>query len=145
MPGGGAPPEGAAMDGPPPDFLAKMDNSGLQRRVAEINYGYRPHLIVMDGIDVFTDGGPSRGTLKQGNVFIGGTDRIAVDAVGVAILKELGSNDAIMGTNIFDQVQIARAVELGLGIGSPGQIEFVTPDRQSAEYADRIGEILAQG
>ncbi|MFC1486055.1 DUF362 domain-containing protein, partial [Candidatus Latescibacterota bacterium] len=113
----------------------QRDNTGLRLRIAELNTAYRPQLIVMDGIEVFTDGGPSRGTLKQGNVFIGGTDRIAVDAVGVAILKDLGSNDQIMNTKIFEQTQIARAVELGLGISAPDQIEFITPDQPSAAYA----------
>ena len=78
-------------------------------------------------------------------MFVGGTDRVAVDAVGVAILKELGSNDNIMRKKIFEQNQIARAVELGLGISSPDQIEFVPPDRASAEYAEKIKGILAQG
>ncbi len=74
-----------------------------------------------------------------------GTDRVAVDAVGLAILKDLGSNKAIMGTKIFEQQQMARAVELGLGIGGPGEIEIVTGDRESEECARRVTEILLQG
>ncbi|HKJ02307.1 MAG TPA: DUF362 domain-containing protein, partial [Longimicrobiales bacterium] len=69
----------------------------MRRMIAELNQGYRPDLIVMDGLEAFTDGGPSQGTLKRANVFVAGTDRVAVDAVGLAILKDLGSNDAIMG------------------------------------------------
>ena len=68
----------------------------MRRMIAELNQGYKPQLIVMDGVDTFVDGGPSNGELKTGNVVIAGTDRVAVDAVGVAVLKELGSNDAIM-------------------------------------------------
>jgi len=30
-----------------------------------------------------------------------------------------GSNDAIMSTKIFEQEQIQRGVEIGLGIGKP--------------------------
>ncbi|MGD8322562.1 MAG: DUF362 domain-containing protein, partial [Gemmatimonadota bacterium] len=78
----------------------------MRRMIAELNQGYRPDLIVMDGVEAFTDGGPSRGTLKRANVFVAGTDRVAVDAVGLAVLKELGSNDAIMGTPIFAQEQM---------------------------------------
>jgi len=120
-----------------------LRDTHMRRMIAELNLGYKPEVIVMDGIEVFTDGGPSRGTLKQGNVFIGGTDRVAVDAVGVAVLKELGSNDAIMGRKIFEQEQIARGVELGLGVSSPDQIELVAPDTASKEYASRLQEILA--
>ncbi|MFC1489699.1 DUF362 domain-containing protein [Candidatus Latescibacterota bacterium] len=114
----------------------------MRKMIAEINTGYKPDLIILDGIEVFTDGGPSTGTLKQGNVFIGGTDRIAVDAVGLAVLKDLGSNDAIMNTNIFEQEQIKRAVELGLGIESSSQIELITPDAESRAYANKLRNIL---
>lgn len=117
----------------------------MRRMIAELNQGYRPDLIVMDGVEAFTDGGPSRGTLKQANVLVAGTDRVAVDAVGVAILKELGSNDAIMGRPIFQQEQIARAVEVGLGVQSPSEIALVSDDAEGRAYADKVGAILAQG
>ena len=69
-------------------------------------------------------------------------DRVAVDAVGVAILKSLGSNAQIMNTKIFDQEQISRAVDLGLGAASPAEIDVIPADDQSREYRDRIVEIL---
>ncbi len=117
----------------------------MRRMIAELNAGYRPRLIVLDGVAAFTDGGPSRGELKQGNVVIAGDDRVAVDAVGLAVLKELGSNDAIMGRKIFEQEQIARAVELRLGAGGPGDIELVTADPESQAYATKLESILAAG
>ena len=117
----------------------------MRRMIAELNQGYAPDLIIMDGVEVFTDGGPTRGTLAQGNVVVAGTDRVAVDAVGLAILKEMGSNDAIMGTPIFQQEQMARAVEVGLGISGPGQIQLVSDTPEGQAYASRLGEILAQG
>lgn len=117
----------------------------MRRMIAELNQGYTPQLIVMDGIEAFTDGGPSRGTLKQGNVVVAGTDRVAVDAVGLAILKEMGSNDAIMGTPIFQQEQMARAVEVGLGISGPDQIELVSDTDEGQTYATTLKGILAQG
>jgi len=64
--------------------------------IAELNFCYKPQLLVMDGVEAFVDGGPSQGTVKQGNVFLAGTDRVAMDAAAIAILKELGSNDDIM-------------------------------------------------
>lgn len=117
----------------------------MRRMIAELNQGYRPDLIVMDGVEAFTDGGPSRGTLKQANVLVAGTDRVAVDAVGVAILKELGSNEAIMGRPIFEQEQIARAVEVKLGVQSPSEIALVSDDAEGRAYADKVGAILARG
>jgi uncharacterized protein (DUF362 family) len=116
----------------------------MRRMIAEVHQAFKPHLIVMDGIDVFVDGGPSQGKLVRGGVIIAGTDRIAVDAVGLAVLKNLGSNDAIMSPKIFEQEQIQRAVELGLGVTSPNDIEIVTGDPASRSYADTLKEILAK-
>jgi uncharacterized protein (DUF362 family) len=117
----------------------------MRRMIAELNQGYAPQLIVMDGVAAFTDGGPSRGQLAQPNVVIAGTDRVAVDAVGLAVLKELGANEAIMGTPIFQQEQMARAVEVRLGIQSPDEIELVSDDEAGAAYVAKLEEILAQG
>jgi uncharacterized protein (DUF362 family) len=130
----------------PKRLMRELHSSPDQRKmIAEINAGYTPRLIVMDGLEAFVDGGPSSGKKVQADLFIGGTDRIAVDAVGVATLKELGSNDAIMNTKIFEQEQIQRAVELGLGISGPQEIDIATPDEPSRLYADRLKAILARG
>ncbi len=117
----------------------------MRRMIAELNLGYRPAFIVMDGVEAFTDGGPSAGNKVAANVFVGGTDRVAVDAVGLAILKDLGANAAIMDRKIFEQDQIQRAGELGLGIAAPDQIELVTADAASREYAVKIQQRLLQG
>lgn len=115
----------------------------MRRMIAELNAGYRPNLIVLDGVAAFTDGGPSQGELKAGNVILVGDDRIAVDAVGVAVLKALGSNDAIMGRPVFQQEQIARAVDLKLGVARAEDIQIVTADAESRAFADRIRPLLA--
>jgi uncharacterized protein (DUF362 family) len=117
----------------------------MRRMIAELNAGYKPDLVVLDGVAAFTDGGPSRGELKAGNVMIAGHDRVAVDAVGLAMLKSLGANQAIMGRGVFAQEQIARAVELGLGAPGPDAIELVTADAESRAVADQLRKILAQG
>jgi len=125
--------------------LHSHSGDDMRFMIAEINTGYKPDLIVLDGIEAFVDGGPSSGTRKKANVFIAGTDRIAVDAAGIAVLKELGSKYEIMDKKIFEQEQIHRAVELGLGIGKPEQIEFVTGDEPSKLYAEKLKSILARG
>jgi uncharacterized protein (DUF362 family) len=114
----------------------------MRRMIAELNAGYRPNLVVLDGIAAFTDGGPSHGELKAGNVMIVGDDRVAVDAVGVAVLKSLGANQAIMARRVFEQEQIARAVELKLGVSKPEDIEIVTADADSRALADRLRPFL---
>jgi len=117
----------------------------MRKMIAEINQAYTPSLILLDGIEAFVDGGPGRGTRKKADVILAGTDRIAIDAVGVAILKELGSNSAIMGKRIFDQEQISRAVELGLGVSRPQDIEIATDDEAGQQYAEQLRAILDQG
>jgi len=130
----------------PKRLMRELHSSPNQRKmIAEINLAYKPQLIVLDGIEAFVDGGPSFGTKKEADVFLAAMDRIAIDAVGVAVLKELGSNQAIMGSKIFEQEQIKRAVELGLGVSSPDQIELIALDQASKEYGEKIKAILAQG
>jgi len=117
----------------------------MRKMIAEINQAYKPSLILLDGIEAFTDGGPMKGTRKQAKVLIAGSDRIAIDAVGLAVLKDIGSNKAIMGRKIFEQEQIARAVELGLGVTGPVDIEIITADDESSRYAESLKSILLQG
>ena len=38
------------------------NDGDMLKRIAEINQGFKPHLIVMDGMEIFVDGGP---TLKR--------------------------------------------------------------------------------
>jgi uncharacterized protein (DUF362 family) len=128
------------------DYMRELHSSPNQRRmIAEINDPFKPALIVLDGIDAFVDGGPATGKRAKGDVFLASTDRVAIDATGVAILKFLGSNESIMKPKIFEQEQISRAVELGLGASSPSEIDVIPADEKSQQYRDRIVEILSRG
>ena len=125
------------------NYMRELHQSPDQRKlIAEINAAFKPDLIVLDGIDAFVDGGPMDGKRAQGNVFLASADRVAIDAVGLAILQSLGSNDQIMNTKIFKQEQIARAAEIGLGATSPSEIEVVAANRESRKYRDRVVELL---
>jgi uncharacterized protein (DUF362 family) len=128
------------------NYMRELHSSPHQRKlIAEINAPFKPDLVVLDGIEAFVDGGPANGKRANGNVFLASADRVAIDTVGVAILKSLGSNSKIMNTKIFDQEQISRAVELGLGAASPAGIELIPGDEQSVKYRDRVVEILNKG
>ena len=124
-------------------FMNELHGNPFQRQmIAEINTAFKPDLIVLDGVAAFVDGGPARGTVKEPGVILAGSDRIAIDAVGVAVLRMLGTTPEVSKGRIFEQDQIARAVELGLGVTSADQIELVTDDAESKALADRIREIL---
>jgi uncharacterized protein (DUF362 family) len=128
------------------EYMRQLHSSPHQRKmIAEINEPFKPSLVIMDGVEAFVDGGPATGKRVRGEVFWASADRVAVDAVGVALLKHLGSNEKIMAPKIFAQEQIARAGELGLGASSPSAIDLVPAGENSRDYADRIAEILKEG
>lgn len=74
-----------------------------------------------------------------------GADRVAMDAVGVAILRMHGGNATISRGRVFEQEQIARAVQLSLGAGGPEQIDLVAEDAESKKIAARVREVLTRG
>jgi uncharacterized protein (DUF362 family) len=128
------------------NFMRELHSSAHQRHmIAEINTAYKPDLVVLDGVQAFTNGGPDQGKMVQSNVILAGTDRVAIDAVGVALLRHFGTTPEVSQGAIFEQEQIARAVQLKIGVSSPKQIELVTGDRESAEYANQIRAVLDGG
>ena len=124
-------------------YMGELHQSPHQQEmIAEINHPFSPDIIVLDGIDVFTDGGPATGKRAKGKLFLASTDRVAIDAVGVAVLKILGSNSAIMKRKIFDQRQIARAIDLGIGVSSASEIEIISADQESMAFRDEVAQAL---
>jgi uncharacterized protein (DUF362 family) len=131
------------VPGQPYNFMRELHSSPDQRRmIAEINAAYRPELIVLDGVQAFANGGPEQGKLVNSNVILASADRVALDTVGVALLRYFGTTPEVSQGAIFDQEQIARAVQLKIGVSGPKQIELVTGDKESAEYARQIRAIL---
>lgn len=128
------------------NYMTELHNSPHQRSmIAEINFAYTPALIVMDGVEAFVTDGPANGMRVQSDVILAGTDRIAMDAVGVALLRHFGTTPEVSEGPIFQQEQIARAVELGLGVDGPEKIELLTADSESANYAKQIKDVLLKG
>ena len=127
-------------------YMDELHQSPYQQEmIAEINQPFSPDIIVLDGIDVFTDGGPATGKRAKGNIFLASTDRVAIDAVGVAVLKTLGSNSAIMSRKIFDQRQIARASGLGIGVSSVSEIDIISADQESMAFRTEVAHELLSG
>ncbi len=125
------------------NYMTELHNSANQRlMIAEVNAVYQPALIVLDGVEAFLDGGPDIGTRAKPGIILAGTDRVAVDAVGVAILRSLGTTDAVADGSIWELEQIRRAVELGLGAPDPAHITIVTPDAASRKIADDLRPLL---
>ena len=124
-------------------YMQELHSSPNQRLlIAEINSVYSTDLVVLDGVEAFVDGGPMRGTRMDANVILAGKDRVAIDAIGVAMLRLFGTTPAVSQGPIFSLQQIARAAESGVGIKSPDQIELVSGDHESEEFANKITEVL---
>jgi len=128
------------------DYMRELHTSRHQRlMIAELNTAYAPDWVLLDGVQAFAQGGPAKGKLVEPKVILAGSDRVAIDAVGVAILRRFGTTRAVRRGAIFEQEQIARAVELGLGVRAPDQIELVTDSPESAAYGEEIREVLLAG
>jgi len=128
------------------DFMQELHSSPDQRSmIAEINAAYTPALVVLDGVEAFISGGPDQGERVSPEVILAGADRVALDAAGVALLRYFGCQTEVARGKIFEQEQIARAVELGLGVDNPEKIEFLSADEESAAYSEKIREILLAG
>ena len=128
------------------NYMFELHSSPSQRlMIAEINTAYNPTLILLDGLEAFVEGGPEAGKRVEPGVILAGTDRVAIDAVGVAILRHFGTTREVSRGPIFQQEQIARAVELGLGVDSPQKIDLATPDKESGDFAETIGKVLVGG
>jgi uncharacterized protein (DUF362 family) len=124
-------------------YMQELHTSPHMRQlIAEINTAYSPDLVVLDGVDAFTKGGPAQGTRVKTNVILAGDDRVAIDAVGVAILRLFDTTPEVSQGRIFEQEQIARAVELDLGINSPDEIQLVTDDPESEAFAREVSDTL---
>ncbi len=134
---------GKTMGGGGYNYMSELHNSPYQRlMIAEANAVYDPALVVLDGVEAFIDNGPEQGTRAWGEVVMAGTDRVALDAAGLALLRHLGYNGVAAQGPLFAQEQLARAVELGLGVERPEQIAFLTDDTESAAYAAQLHELM---
>ncbi len=126
------------------DYMWELHTSPFQRSmIAEINERYRVDFVVMDGIRAFVDGGPERGEIVEPNLLLASRDRVALDAVGVAILRIYGAKGHVAKGRVFDQEQIRRAAELAVGIGSVKDIHLVPLNDECKEDVQKIGEVFA--
>lgn len=130
-----------------PSNMTELHTSpvNMRRMIAEMNTAYAPTLMLMDGVEAFYTGGPMSGRRWKANLTFASADRIALDAVGLAALKMHGTTRKIQDRRIFEQDQIRRAVELGLGISSPEQIECFPVNEKASEIAEGIRAVLDEG
>lgn len=125
------------------DYMWELHGSPYQRlMIAEINRFYGVDLVVMDAMRAFVNRGPEAGDVVEPGLLLAGFDRVAMDAVGVAILRSYGSTKNIMEGRIFELDQIRRALELDIGVRSASEIELTALNDEGREWTERIEKIL---
>ncbi|MCX9084000.1 MAG: DUF362 domain-containing protein [Candidatus Methanoperedens sp.] len=92
--------------------------------IAEANLVHKPDFYITDATKCFVTDGPNVGTLREPGIVMATGDVIANDVVGLALLKTLGTIDDIQDNSVWDQPQIRRAIELGLGVKSKKEIQI---------------------
>lgn len=111
-------------------------------RVAETNSYRRPDFVVLDATRVFVSGGPTRGEIREPGLVIATADLVAADAIGIALLRTLGTTSALADLRIWEQPQIMRAMELGLGTAHPHLISLKS---EGVEEIEDIRNALVSG
>jgi uncharacterized protein (DUF362 family) len=125
------------------NYMGELHISPYQRSmIAEINKYYNIDLVLMDGMKAFVDKGPEQGQVVEPNLIMMSDDRVAIDAVGVAILRHYGTTRDISKGNIFELEQIRRAAELDIGINSADKIKIVGLNPESEAIAGELEQIL---
>jgi uncharacterized protein (DUF362 family) len=108
-----------------------IDSSRWEEVVAELNLAYQPHLNVVDGTIAMIKGGPWEGMAEKTGLIISSKDRVAADVVGLGVIKAFGKWERVTEKDVWDQKQIRRAIELGVGKGR-AEIELLTGEGDSS-------------
>ena len=126
------------------DYMRELHTSPFQRQmIAEINRHYGVDAVLMDGIRAFVNGGPEQGEVVEPNLMLASKDRVAIDAVGVAILRVYGATGDVGKHKIFELDQIRRAAELGIGVSSAKEIRLKPLNNECKQDLERIEQVFA--
>jgi len=125
----------------PADRSYLHNSPKMRELIAEINLAYTADLIVLDGMKCFISGGPARGEKAEPRVIIAGGDRVAVDAIGVAILKYFNAKD-IANRKVHEHEQLKRACEIGLGKMKISEIELRAVNLADDEKFNQLVEFI---
>jgi uncharacterized protein (DUF362 family) len=119
----------------PQDRFQKGDNAlhqkNISEKIAELNLCSRPALNIVDATNIMVHGGPG-GLVKpiwaRSDLILASRDRVACDSLALAALKFFGAEKNVelpyVQKSVWDQVQIYRAAELGIGQADPAHIEI---------------------
>ncbi len=67
----------------------------VPEKVAELNLGYKTHLVIMDGRKIFVTKGPMDGQVETPQKILVGTSRTEVDAEGVKVIQSYNAENML--------------------------------------------------
>jgi uncharacterized protein (DUF362 family) len=117
-----------------------VDRSHWEEVIAELNLAYTPDLHIVDGTRIMVEGGPWQGRAVEANLIIATGDRIAADVVGLGVLKHYSELPQIRGVDVWEQRQVKKATELGLGVKDESGIEFL--EKEIAPEVRGFSEVI---
>jgi uncharacterized protein (DUF362 family) len=121
------------------DYMGELHQSPYQRTmIAEINKAFSCDLAILDAMRGFSTMGPEQGHIIEPGLLVASTDRVALDAVGVSLLRLYGTTPEVERGTVFEQEQIKRAAELRIGVTSPDEISLVPLDEKSERMAEKL-------
>ena len=86
----------------------------VPEKVAELNLGYKPHLIIMDARKIFVTKGPTDGQVEKPQKILIGTNRADIDLEGVKLIQSYGADNKLLNTKPEEVRTVKRASELGI-------------------------------
>ena len=78
-----------------------------------------------------SSGGPWSGNEEKAGLILASGDRVAADIIGLSLIKYYGKAKEVAGKGVWEQRQIKRAVELGLGVKDAASILLKTKSLNS--------------
>ncbi|UCG04167.1 MAG: DUF362 domain-containing protein [Candidatus Heimdallarchaeota archaeon] len=83
-------------------------------KVAELNLGFKPELVIMDARKIFVTQGPASGKEESPMKILAGTNRVSIDIKGIKIIQSYHEKNKLEGRDPLDVGTIKRALELGI-------------------------------
>ena len=88
----------------------------VPEKVAEINLGYKPDLVIMDARKIFVTGGPQKGDIEIPDTIIAGHSRTQVDMDGVDLIKKFSLDNTKNKIQQYQSSTEVRSIKRALSL-----------------------------
>lgn len=96
-----------------PSHRMRLHALHLQEKIADLNLIIHPDLIIMDGRKAFINEGPEHGEIREPNLLLASTERVALDIEAIKVIQSYEGN-SLTGINPEEMTQIKAARGLGI-------------------------------